>query len=344
MEYQLTAEIVPPAETAGLDPLQQVGVAAMLEARLHAVLSIDGPDGIEIEPMEHSVEANPAGATVNWLLDAPALAFAEDATRSVLEQILVETELLSQWRVTRCAVTATDDQLADVLSIEQDETEVPDDFGGLSEEDLAEHRARLLESATQLQAFGLDAFGHGTEDGPTEEEARLAAGALVQGIELLTDQLFDDIEVLDEDEVTVSEADSLWVLDELPPRYAHHYTVLFAKQFLVATAILGHRLTQPGWTAPWSTAEALALHIAKSKAELQLDLADVPQDTIAALLAAFDEHVFENADHRYLYEADKDGVEDGTEGLSFAEWFHPRRHLTKGESLHPYLADEPGRD
>ncbi|PXY34496.1 hypothetical protein BAY59_02940 [Prauserella coralliicola] len=334
MEYQLTAELTSPAGAPDLDPLQQIGVVALLDTRLSRLASIEGPDGVEISPVEHSVHAHLGGANVSWLLDAPALVFAEDATRAVLEQLLEETELLDGWQVKHCAVTATDDQLESALAAEEE----PEDEAGpepLTEYELAERRERLLEAAAYVRAFGPEAFGHTDGGDVTEEEARYVAGAIAHGVEMLIDELFGDIQLLEDEDTTADEVDVLWALDELPQQYADQYTALFAKQFLVAAAILGHRLTQAEWTAPLSMAEALALHIAKSRAELELDMAEVMDEgRIAEILAIFDDKAFEDGDHEALY--------DGT-GATEADpmaWFRPYAHLTDAQALHPYLADE----
>src|SRR5699024_6378958 len=116
VEYQLTAELTPPVHAPELDPLQQVGVLSLLDNRLNSLLSVEGPDGTEILPIEHSLHAHLGGTVVHWLLEAPALVLAEDATRAVLEQILEEVELLQDWEVKHCAVTATDDQLESAMA------------------------------------------------------------------------------------------------------------------------------------------------------------------------------------------------------------------------------------
>ncbi|MBK1784870.1 hypothetical protein [Prauserella cavernicola] len=333
MEYQLTAELTSPAGAPDLDQLQQVGVVALLDARLSRLASIEGPDGVEISPVEHSVHAHLAGANVNWLLDAPALVFAEDATRAVLEQLLEETELLNGWSVKHCAVTATDDQLESALAAEEEPEGEPEPEP-LTEYELEDRRERLLEAADYVRAFGLDAFGHTDGGDVTEEEARYVAGALAHGLEMVIDELFGDIQLLEDEDTTADEVDVLWVLDELPQQYADRYTALFAKQFLVATVILGHRLTQPEWTAPASMAEALALHIAKSRAELELDLAEaMAEDRVAEILALFDDKAFEDGEHEALY----DGANPDVDVL---DWFRPYTHLTDAQVLHPYLADE----
>ncbi|WP_019814079.1 hypothetical protein [Saccharomonospora saliphila] len=358
MEYQLTADLVTPAGTPDLDPLQQVGVVSLLDGRLSALLSIEGPDGVEIIPVEHTLEAHLGGVLVHWLLDAPALAFAEDATRAVLEQTIEEIELLAGWEVKHCAVTATDDQLESALAASAEPGdgivdgllgEVDEDGPGMDipateasspgrAHDIAERRARLLRASEHLGAFGWSAFGPDV----TEEQARFVAGALLHGIEMLTDELFADIQLLDDEDATAAEVTDLWALDELPPRFADRYTALFAKQFLVATSILGHRLTRSGWTPPISVAEALALHIAECRAEVELDLADVlDAERIAKVFSIFNEYAFADSDFEALF--DTGDAEPGPD-LAFERWFLPRAHLGEDRAPHPYLADEGGTD
>ncbi|CAM3182110.1 hypothetical protein SAXI111661_21760 [Saccharomonospora xinjiangensis] len=357
MEYQLTAELASPPEAADLDPLQQVGVVSLLDDRLNNLASIEGPDGVEIVPVEHSVEAHLGGAVVSWLLDAPALVFAEDATRAVLEQLIDEIDLLAGWEVKHCAVTVTDDQLASALAASLEPGEVPDglpadlaDAGevgrtfvlnaqevgdieaAVSEAELAERRESLLRAGGYLRAFGLDAFG-----ALGEESARYVAGALMHGIEMLTDELFGDVQLLDDEDATADEVEALWVVDELPQQYADRYSALFAKQFLVVTSILGHRLTRPGWSGPSSVAEALALRIAQSRAEVELDLAEVlDPDEIDGVYSAFNERALGGLDLDALYSVPEFEL---TADLAFANWFRPRPE--SGDTTpHPYLAEE----
>ncbi len=127
MEYQLTAEVIPPANTPTLDALQRHGVAALLDEHLDLLAEIEGPDGVEIEPVDHQVSVQPGGASITWVLDAPALAFAEDAARQVLGELLERTELLADWTVRRCEVTASDEDLAAALAgVGEDEAEPGD--------------------------------------------------------------------------------------------------------------------------------------------------------------------------------------------------------------------------
>jgi hypothetical protein len=357
VEYQVTAAIAPPADTPELDALQRIGVAALLDEQLDMLASIEGPDGVEIEPVDHRIGVHPAGALITWLLDAPALAFAEDAAREVLTETLAHTELLTEWTLGRCEVVATDEQLAAALSdpepdadLDAELAEVTDLTGtpGLTEEERAVRRDRLVEAAGQLQAFGLDAFGHDPEDPDskvTEEQATLVAGAVVQGLEILTDELFQDIQTLDDAGTPASEHEVLWVLDELPERHADQYTALFAKQFLVVVSFLGYRLCREEWDGPTCTAEALALHLVKSKAEMLLDLAELLDELPAdEVFAAFDQNVFDDLDHEWLFSADpaedsgEDEIDVDAGYLAFPAWFHP--YGEDAPALHPYLTDD----
>ncbi|SDI45234.1 hypothetical protein SAMN05192558_104402 [Actinokineospora alba] len=345
MEYQLTASLSPAPGTADLDPLQRHGVAALLDEQLDLLAGIEGPDGIEVEPLDHAIAVHPTGAVITWLVDSPALAFAEEAARHVLTEMIAQTDLLEGWTVGRCEVIATDDDLEAALGAKITEPEEEeDDEAELTEEEITALRDELLVSAATLRAFGPEAFGHDPDDPDcviSEEAARLVAGALVQGMEILTDELFADIQELEDAEGAAGDVEALSVINQLPLRYADHYGALFAKQFLVTTSILGYRLSQPDWVAPLCTAEALALHVLKGEAAVQLDLAGLLDELpIKEILTAFDEHAFADLDHERLFDLATEGEDDidllGTPGLDFDEWFLPRN----AGPLHPYLAIE----
>jgi hypothetical protein len=172
VEYQLTAEVDPPVDTPALDALQRHGVAALLDEHLELLAEIEGPDGVEIEPLDHRISVHPGGASITWVLDAPALAFAEDAARQVLSELLERTELLTDWSVRRCEVTASDEELAAALQgisdseegdveieIDLDELDTVEALGDLNEPDNEERRERLLDAAGTLGAFGPESFG-----------------------------------------------------------------------------------------------------------------------------------------------------------------------------------------
>lgn len=335
MEYQLTAEIAAPADNPQLDALQQHGVAALLDEHLDALAGIEGPDGIEIEPVDHQIAVQADGAIITWVLDAPALAFAEDAAQHALKELLERTDLLAAWSVRRCEVTASDDELAAALEDDEGDGDDEDvefelilDTVEPSDEERAERRAAIADAAGQLHAFDAAAFGQE----PETEAAKLAAGAVITGVQLLTDELFADIQTLEDTGLTADQVDALWVVDELPERHADSYDAAFAKKFLISLTILGYRLSQEDWTPPLSTAEALALHLVKSRAENQLAALGLTEEfPVEDMFTAFAEAAFEDFDHEALYGED-------AEPLPFDEWFLPYEHLTT--ALHPYLTTD----
>ena len=118
----------------------------------------------------------------------------------------------------------------------------------------------------------------------------------------------------------------LWALHELPTRYAGHYTALFAKKFLISTAILGYRLGQPEWDGPRTIAEALALRLLKTAAENQIELAGLSEDVpLARMFEVFDEYAFGGLDVDSLFE-EADGSaddEDDIDEMVLVDWFEP---------------------
>lgn len=341
MEYQLTAEVDPPAGTPALDALQRHGVAALLDENLEMLADIEGPDGVEIEPLDHRISVHANGASITWVLDAPALAFAEDAARHVLGELLERTELLTDWSVRRCEVTASDEDLAAALAGadgdgdgnagEDVEIEINlDSIAALADTDTDERREQLLDAAGELGAFGYDAFGFDDDDESedadrvSEEAAELVAGALMTGLDVLTDELFADVQTLEDSGSTAGEQEVLWALHDLPSRFAGHYTAQFAKKFLVTTVVLGYRLTQPDWDGPRSVAEALAIRLVKEAARHQLDLSGLADELpLTRMFEVFDEYALDGVDIEDLYaDADEDDETD-PDDLVLADWFEP---------------------
>lgn len=337
VEYQLTAEIVPPSDNPALDALQRHGVAALLDEHLELLADIEGPDGVEIEPLDHRISVHPAGATITWVLDAPALAFAEDAARQVLGELLERTELMAAWSVGRCEVTASDEELAAALrgaGSQDGEADVEieidlDDLENIAElhdpdgeDDGEERRERLLDAADELVAFGQDAFGYDESDESISAEAAdLVAGAFMIGLDVLTEELFADVQTLDDAGTPASELEVLWVLHDLPTRYAANYTALFAKKFLITTAILGYRLSLPDWDGPRSIAEALVLKLVKSAAENQLELAGLLDEIpLERIFEVFDEYAFAGLDIDAYVDAEDDDDVDADE-VVLVNWF-----------------------
>ena len=298
MEYQLTARLVPPPDTPELDPLQRHGVAALLDEQLDMLAGIEGPDGVEIEPLDHRIDVQGTGAHVEWLVEAPALAFAEEGAKHVLDELLSQTELLGRWEVQRCEVTASDAALEAALAGEPDEDD--DEEDELTEADLAEHLEQLAEAGEALHAFDFDEL--------SDEHAKLLSGALITAAEILVGELFGDIAALEDRDTTADEHEELAVLPLLPERFRDRYTAHFARQFLITTVIVGYRLTQPAWIAPGTVAESLALHLLRLEAATQLAVhEDLPAEE---MLAAFDGVAVHEVQHEHLYKPYPESVDE----------------------------------
>jgi hypothetical protein len=310
MEYQLKAEVAPPAGTSELDALHRHGVVSLLDEQLDLLAGIEGPDGVEIEPLDHEVTAHAGGASIKWLVEAPALAFAEEAARAVLTELLERTELLSAWTVRTCEVTVSDEDLATALEEEpgEDDGDEQDivELVELTQDELEERRELLYADSELVTALGTDAFG--TEDGVTADQAKLIAGALAEAVTVVIEELFDDIQTLDDDDTTADQHDELLVVDELPTAFADQYSAWFAKRFLIATVIVGDRLTEDEWRAPTCAAEALALHVLKGRAQTELTSTGLlEEDVLKRAFAAFDEQAFDDLEHEALYSEDAEG-------------------------------------
>jgi hypothetical protein len=306
MDYQLKAEVAPPAGTPELDALHRHGVVSLLDEQLDLLAGIEGPDGVEIEPLDHEVTAHAGGASISWLVEAPALAFAEEAARAVLTELLERTELLAAWTVQSCEVTVSDEDLETALENEPEEEFEFDEPLELNNDERDERRDLLLGAAELVQALGTDAFGG--NDGVPAEQAELVAGALAEAVVVVIDELFEDVQILDDDDTTADQHEGLLVLDELPGAFADQYSAWFAKRFLIATVIVGQRLTEPEWTPPQCVAEALALHLLKARAQDELTSTGLlDEEVLKRAFTAFDEHAFENLEHEGLYADDAEG-------------------------------------
>ncbi|MEU8662281.1 hypothetical protein [Actinoplanes philippinensis] len=197
----------------------------------------------------------------------------------------------------------------------------------------------MIDHASQLRAFDLDVFdtsesGDDDVSGEADDDtAKLAAGALIFASSLVIDELFQDIKTLAETNGSVADSDDVFmVLDDLPERFAHHYTGRFARQFLVATVMITVRLTADEWTPPASIAEALALHIVVENAKVLLESHNLLDDDVSLeyLYDGFDDAAYEDVDHELLYRHDLDGFEDDediTSSLRLADmrvnaWFN----------------------
>jgi hypothetical protein len=338
LTYSVGVELEPRESGIDLDGLQRQGVGALLAQGLVAVAGASGPDGIEIEVDDFHVGVHPGGAMLLVAVAAPALEFAEQGTQAMVAEILTNSELLSDWRIVKCEVGLVDELAMESLAAADGPDAPPNDpaeraamLGTMGEgwvEEEIDVRTELVGEADKLVAFDLATFE--TEDG----EPRVAAGALIYVIEELIDNLFDDVEVLSEEDVSVAETDDVMLgFGGLPPQFAHHYTPVFARQFLVAAVTVTGRLVEPEWHAPGCIAESLALHLLVQQATRLLDVNDL---LTGDPYKAFTDAAFDDLSHELLYDPALDGI-DVDRPTDVGWWFVPY----DGHIVHPYAADEP---
>ncbi|MFG2943881.1 hypothetical protein [Streptomyces adustus] len=231
-------------------------------------------------------------------------------------------------------------------------------------------RARMMDLARELRSFSPAVFGApdegeaggggeagtGTGTGPgaepdrleravPAESARLAAGALVHATDILVDGLFQDMQVLTQEDATVAECEGpLWHLERLPDRYALRYDAHFARRFLVTVIAMTTRFTDGSFQRLSCVAEELALRFLLSETITTLELHGLLDDDVAAALDTFAANVYEDMDHEWLYDGSLHGTDETAPGaalgaapMSFRSWFTP---FDPGRYVHPSATDE----
>ncbi|MFD5402288.1 hypothetical protein [Streptomyces griseorubiginosus] len=374
MTYVVTVDTRIPEGTPEMDPLQRAGAVALLEDGFQSVKSLEGADGAEAELLDSIVAVHPDGALLKVFVDAPALEFAEDAVQVLVDELLERSELLADWRIERCEVELHQDLAKESLDAADGPDAPPDDPAvrkarhtqppageRVGEEYDADVRAksvrnRMLELADRLRSFPPAAFGvlDGAEGQEGEaggfsvspEGAALVAGALVLATDVLVAELFEDVQVLTQEDSSVAECEGpLWHLERLPDRYALRYDGLFARRFLVTVIALTTRFTDGSFRRLGCVAEELALRFLLREATATLEVYGLLDDDVSVALDAFAGHVFEDMDHEWLHDGSMDGDDEETLGdalgielVAFEEWFTP---FDEGRYVHPSVADGP---
>ncbi|WP_102937518.1 hypothetical protein [Streptomyces malaysiensis] len=371
MTYAVTVDTKIPSGAPEMDELHRVGAGALLEEGFSAVESLEGPEGVEVEIDDTFVGVYPGGALLKVFVDAPTLEVAEQAVRSLAEEVLEHLELLADWTVERCEVELNPDLAKESLHLDGPPSDVASRRAQLTEpasekpvdaaRAAAETKAaaaRMRGLAAQLRSFGPGMFGaldeededydpEITDSAVSLEDAQLAAGALVWATDVLLDELFQDAFALVEEETNVVECDQpLWLLDDLPPRYALQYDARFARRFLVTAIALTTRFTEGSFHQLSCVAEELALRLLLTTAEVTLETFGLLGDGVSAALEGFGDLVYEDMDHEWLYDDSKDGIDESSVGeylgvapMDLASWFKP---FNDDRYVHPYAADEPG--
>lgn len=392
--YAVSVDARIAAGASEMDELQRIGAGALLEDGFESVEEIAGPDGVEVKLRDTFVGVYPGGALLKVFVDAPALEFAEEAVRELVEELLERTGLLADWTVERCQVELHPDLAKESLEAADGPDAPPNDVesrrarlrgpaggtaspradGTTAETDAI--RSKIRDMAPTLAAFGVGVFGvpdeAGSEGGGASEhasgiaaeDAELAAGALVWGMDVLLDELFQDAHALDREETSVAEYDGpMWLLDELPPRYALQYDAGFARRFLVTAIALTTRLTDGSFHELGCVAEELALRLLLHEARVTLGTFGLLDKGVSSALECFADLVYEDMDHEWLYDDEMGGIDENETGkaaeageageaseavgitpitpitpMGITSWFTP---FNKDRYVHPYAADEP---
>ncbi|WP_234376294.1 hypothetical protein [Streptomyces sp. CB01201] len=190
-----------------------------------------------------------------------------------------------------------------------------------AEADAAATRDRMLAMAAELRSFPPVMFGvlddedeEGEEEGDfgaLPEDAKLAAGALVYGMHLLVDELFQDVQTLTRERTNVAECERpFWLLEELPERYALQYNAHFARRFPVTAIAMTTRFTNGSFGQLSCVAEELALGLLLREAEVSLDVVGLLDAGASDALESFAANVFEDMDHEGLYDDSTDGIDE----------------------------------
>jgi hypothetical protein len=145
----------------------------------------------------------------------------------------------------------------------------------------------------------------------------------------MTDELFNDLDLLRDRIPTAADIDETYVIANLPPQFAHRYDTRFAARFLTVCTDLSMNLVA-GWKEPSCVAQELAVRCLLAEAdylaeELELE-AELPPDWLGMLENAF----LRFADSMMLYDPAMDGFEndpaaspEGAPSMKFEDWFKP---------------------
>ncbi|MDQ0835540.1 hypothetical protein QF032_007384 [Streptomyces achromogenes] len=366
--YVVTVDTCIPEGTPEMDPLQRAGAVALIEDGFAAVRSVKGPEGVEVVLLDTIVAVHPGGALLKVIVDAPALEFAEDTVQALVDELLERSALLADWTIERCEVELHQDLAKESLEAAEGPDAPPDDpaarkarhtagpsgegpaKGDDAKTEAAAVRTQMLRLAEALRSFPPATFGAtGADEADEGGVAALAAGALLYATDILVDELFEDLQVLTQEDVAVAECEGpLWHLEHLPDRYALQYDARFARRFLVTVIALTTRFTDGSFQRLSCVAEGLALRLLLNETASTLELYGLLDADVSAALDAFADRVYEGMDHQWLYD-DALGVDEGAAAgagpraapLAFRSWFTPfDESPAESGYVHPSAADD----
>jgi hypothetical protein len=325
--WTVQAVLVPPSPVG---PLQCHGAAALVEDAAHEAGELYGHWIAQV------VGAERAGIDVHEVLaEEAALDSVRDRWAGLLRGLIADTPDLAGWD-TDVVVRVEEDTEEDGGEDEPTEAAVGGEAGADGEAD-GEAREALVDSLVrsadlfrglpmeQLLPADFDALG-ADERGDVLARATYLAGCMIEAAVIVTDHLFEDVETLGAD--AEADPEDLWVVGELPERYAAHYTGLFARRFLVAFTDMTRRLTA-GWEPLANLAQELGVRLLLDHVELVAELAEVALPE--AWRSTVEELLLPDADLDYLYEDDGETEEE-------LDWFVP---YAEDRHLPVYATDQP---
>jgi hypothetical protein len=339
------AVIAPP----GTGPVLRAGAAAMVE---WAMVDLD----FDLKYYQLDSEGDNPGVVMKAVdLDGMSEEELQARVAAAVQELLKANPELAGWghRVD-VAVTAEDQNEAeDDEDLDEEAAALVPDGERLASDLMhaIDYEQSIYESAKAFRAFPLEDLVVGDVESLPESErtealrqATALAGCLMHAAVVVVDQLFEDIEHLrTADGPEDFDVDDSWQLSQLPSRFAHRYTPLFAQDFLVALVDVTARFTV-GWEPLACVAQELGLRLLLNHVEVVADTSDV------LLQDGWREHVeemlFEDVDHELLYDMSFDGIEDdvsaqppGMAPMRFEDWFAP---FNSERSLPPYALPSRG--
>ncbi|EMY35837.1 hypothetical protein D477_002096 [Arthrobacter crystallopoietes BAB-32] len=181
----------------------------------------------------------------------------------------------------------------------------------------------------ELELLGYDPAAPEAERELSRHRARVLAGLLWHAGASMIDELFNDLDLLRDREPTAADIDETYVLDNLPPQYAHHYDARFAARFLTVCTDLTTNIAA-GWKEPSCVAQELALRCLLAEAEFLADELDLDAELPANWVARLEQLFLQFADSMMLFdpamdgfENDPDAIPEGAPSMKFEDWFKP---------------------
>jgi hypothetical protein len=316
--WTVQAVLVPPSPVG---PLQCHGAAALVEDAAHEAGELYGHWIAQIVGSER------AGIDVHEVAaDEAALGSVRDKWTGLLRGLIADTPDLAGWSAD---VVVRVEEDADEDAAEEPGDGEPGLDAGPARQALVDslvRSAELFRGVPMEQLLPVDFDELGADDrGDALGRATYLAGCLIEAAVIVTDHLFEDVETLGAGD---ADLDDLWVLGELPERYAEHYTVLFARRFLVAFTDMTRRLTA-GWEPLANVAQELGVRLLLDHVEVIAELAEV--DLPEQWRPTVEELLLPDADLECWYE------DDGETGDEM-DWFVP---FEADRHLPVYATDQP---